>query len=250
MSQENSNVQLKRKHDPSKKPTTNDSGKSGRWIFVFLGVLILGFGIWFFTNKSKSDKNVSNDSARTNSGSNTQQKNDDNSVGSNPSTSDINNAVVNSNTSEPITANEGSSKTSTQDNENPNSGAQIVSTANKNQPEDASLSALNNKIPATFGSASATLNRVDDKLVTEILNYLSKNVNSKITVNGYASSDGLLSENISLSQKRATAFKNYLIEKGISAERIVVVGKGIENPIGSNDTEEGRSKNRRVEIVL
>jgi len=40
----------------------------------------------------------------------------------------------------------------------------------------------------------------------------------------------------------------YLVSKGVNAENIKAVGKGIENPVASNDDEAGRSKNRRVEV--
>ena len=51
-------------------------------------------------------------------------------------------------------------------------------------------------------------------------------------------------------QKRAQAIADRLIAKGIGADRISVVGKGSQDPVASNATEAGRSKNRRVEINL
>ncbi|MEI6851885.1 MAG: OmpA family protein, partial [Bacteroidota bacterium] len=109
---------------------------------------------------------------------------------------------------------------------------------------------LNNKIPFGFESGSATPSNVDDKLVNDIINFLSKNKNSKIQVYGYASSEGDISFNEILSKKRAESFKNYLVEKGIESDRIIANGKGIADPIASNETEEGKQKNRRVEIEL
>lgn len=70
----------------------------------------------------------------------------------------------------------------------------------------------------------------------------------KINVLGYASSEGPLHVNQEISQARADAYRHYLIRKGIADSLVTAQGKGIENPIAPNDTEEGRRKNRRVEV--
>jgi len=64
--------------------------------------------------------------------------------------------------------------------------------------------------------------------------------------------DGVGSDayNKKLSLARAEAVKTYMVSQGVSADKIRVEGKGKSNPIASNDTEEGRAKNRRVEITL
>jgi OOP family OmpA-OmpF porin len=57
--------------------------------------------------------------------------------------------------------------------------------------------------------------------------------------------------NKKLSQRRADAVKKYLVEKsGINAKRLTAIGFGAEKPIASNETEEGRQKNRRVEAAV
>jgi outer membrane protein OmpA-like peptidoglycan-associated protein len=53
-----------------------------------------------------------------------------------------------------------------------------------------------------------------------------------------------------LSQRRAQSVVNYLIKKGISKTRLVAIGYGEEKPIATNDTEEGRQKNRRTEFKV
>jgi len=109
---------------------------------------------------------------------------------------------------------------------------------------------LNHKIPATFAQGSSSFNQIDRSLIKRIVSYLTENPGAAIQVNGYASSDGTLEINQTISQARADAFKKYLVSKNIAENRIVASGKGIENPVASNDTNAGRSKNRRVEITF
>ena len=109
---------------------------------------------------------------------------------------------------------------------------------------------ISNQMPATFNTGSAILISINKTVVNDIIKQLKANPSAVLTVNGYASSEGDKAINESLSQKRAEAFRNYLNSKGISKERINAIGKGIENPIASNETENGRRKNRRVETQL
>ena len=74
--------------------------------------------------------------------------------------------------------------------------------------------------------------------------------NAKFSLNGYTDSIGSKKLNVSLSQQRVNAVRDYLISKGIDGERLVAKGYGEENPITTNFFKEGRAKNRRVEINL
>ncbi|WP_316810721.1 OmpA family protein [Pedobacter heparinus] len=69
----------------------------------------------------------------------------------------------------------------------------------------------------------------------------------KVTVNGYASSEGTAAYNLKLSKDRANSVKTYLVNSGVNASQVVTKGNGEANPVASNDTEEGRIQNRRVE---
>ena len=55
---------------------------------------------------------------------------------------------------------------------------------------------------------------------------------------------------MSLSKLRAASVRDYLISKGVDASKIITTGKGETKPIASNETKEGRAKNRRVEIQV
>lgn len=67
---------------------------------------------------------------------------------------------------------------------------------------------------------------------------------------GHTDSIGTEQYNQGLSERRAASVKNYLVSKGIAADRIYTEGKGESQPIASNATREGRAQNRRVEIEI
>ncbi|MEJ2882498.1 OmpA family protein [Pedobacter sp. GR22-6] len=71
----------------------------------------------------------------------------------------------------------------------------------------------------------------------------------KVTVNGYASSEGTAAYNLKLSKDRANSVKTYLVNSGVNSSQVATKGLGEANPIASNDTEEGRIQNRRVETA-
>jgi len=72
--------------------------------------------------------------------------------------------------------------------------------------------------------------------------------NSSVVLDGYASSEGSESYNVTLSQDRANAVKQYLVNAGVAASKVTTKGYGDANPVASNATEAGRVANRRVEI--
>lgn len=94
-------------------------------------------------------------------------------------------------------------------------------------------------------------------LKTDAIQYLDhvaeemkKDASAKFVLNGYASSEGTPQHNMTLSEDRANAVKQYLMNAGINADNLSAKGYGETDPLAPNDTEEGRIKNRRVEIKL
>lgn len=71
-----------------------------------------------------------------------------------------------------------------------------------------------------------------------------------IVIQGHTDSTGSEEHNQSLSERRATAVRNYLIQRGIDTGRMASVGYGESQPIAENATPEGRRQNRRVDILL
>ena len=99
-----------------------------------------------------------------------------------------------------------------------------------------------------FESGTSIVNSPNDQQIKLIKDYLAKNASNKITLIGYASSEGDINFNKSLSEKRAQSMKDYLSSNGVEVAKILIEGAGIENPIGDNNTESGRKQNRRVEV--
>ncbi|PZO31710.1 MAG: flagellar motor protein MotB, partial [Betaproteobacteria bacterium] len=72
-------------------------------------------------------------------------------------------------------------------------------------------------------------------------------LNSVIAI-GHTDSIGSDAYNQKLSERRAQAVKDYMVSKGVAADRIQIKGMGESQPVADNKTKEGRAKNRRVEI--
>jgi len=80
--------------------------------------------------------------------------------------------------------------------------------------------------------------------------FLLEHPDIKITIEGHTDNIGSLSYNMQLSLARAKAVRDWFIKNGIDEKRLKYKGYGPKKPIAQNDTEDGRSQNRRVEFVL
>lgn len=80
--------------------------------------------------------------------------------------------------------------------------------------------------------------------------FLSDNSDISVEISGHTDNIGTDEYNITLSNARANAVKDYLVSKGISSNRIISKGYGKSQPVASNDTDEGRQLNRRVEFKI
>ncbi|MFH7326710.1 TolC family outer membrane protein [Desulfurivibrio sp. C05AmB] len=85
--------------------------------------------------------------------------------------------------------------------------------------------------------------------IAQLAAFLVEHPNLKLTIEGHTDNIGPADYNLRLSQARAEAVANSLVEHGVDAERLNAVGYGLTQPIADNDTREGRSRNRRVEAV-
>lgn len=100
-----------------------------------------------------------------------------------------------------------------------------------------------------FESGSAGLKSGSLTELNRLKTLLETNITLKIQINGHTDNVGPEIENLNLSEIRAKAVADYLIEQGIAADRLSYKGFGEHEPIDTNDTEAGRKNNRRTEFV-
>ena len=108
---------------------------------------------------------------------------------------------------------------------------------------------LGNRI-VEFESGSTTLTPMGLGILDDMAGVLQRVGDKPVTITGHTDNVGNPSSNLVLSNKRAEAVKQYLIGRNISAARLSTTGKGDADPIASNDNEEGRTRNRRIEFTL
>ncbi|MBD3638385.1 MAG: OmpA family protein [Crocinitomicaceae bacterium] len=85
-------------------------------------------------------------------------------------------------------------------------------------------------------------------ILNKLVDYLLTNNDSKFEISGHTDAIGSEEDNLKLSQDRADAVRDYLIEHGVNPDNIVAKGYGESKPVADNDTDEGRAKNRRTEV--
>ena len=100
-----------------------------------------------------------------------------------------------------------------------------------------------------FGSGSATIQEESFPRLDRVVEYMTHMPSSRIRVAGHTDNVGNPRRNQQLSEQRAQAIRQYLVDHGIDGGRIEAVGYGDTQPVASNDTEEGRQQNRRIEAV-
>lgn len=124
-----------------------------------------------------------------------------------------------------------------------------VNEASRQEALDA-LKAIKNAAKYANVNASPLFPKEADPYFLIVRKYLETNPESKIIITGHTDNSSTPAKNIVNGQHRAEAFKNALVRKNIPRNRIGCVSKGETEPIASNDTPEGREKNRRVELDL
>lgn len=141
--------------------------------------------------------------------------------------------------------------------ENTYLGAASFGIVEKSATAEDDLKALYEKINADplilyFNTAEASihLDAAQRQKVADISRYLDKVSDATASVVGHTDSQGRASTNMRLGQDRAEFAKNYLMQNGIAADKIIATSKGQTQPIADNATEEGRVKNRRTVITL
>lgn len=101
-----------------------------------------------------------------------------------------------------------------------------------------------------FASGETTLEPEAEARLQDVVDLLASEPGKQIRIEGHTDSTGSASANMRISRQRAEAVRDALVDLGIEAERIQAVGMGEDFPIATNETAEGRSQNRRVDVIL
>lgn len=100
-----------------------------------------------------------------------------------------------------------------------------------------------------FKTASAELLEESYYMLETVYNSLEAYPKVKVEIAGHTDNEGSADYNRVLSEERAKTVMKYLINRGISPDRLTAKGYGKERPVASNNMAEGRAKNRRVELI-
>jgi len=101
-----------------------------------------------------------------------------------------------------------------------------------------------------FETGKSILRPESDKALNDLVEIMKLKPTLVIEISGHTDNVGTPEANLQLSIDRANAVRNYLIQHGISATRVTAKGYGDTQPTATNDTEEGRQKNRRTEVTI
>ena len=118
--------------------------------------------------------------------------------------------------------------------------------------ESRQVQALNLRLQSEvlFERGSSALTPRGAEKVREIATVLKEYPDSDVYIRGYTSSEGVDKTNFELSQRRAEVVRNELSAAGVNQVRLFAQGMGSSSPVASNDTESGRTQNRRVELTI
>ncbi|MEE8112634.1 MAG: OmpA family protein [Acidobacteriota bacterium] len=101
-----------------------------------------------------------------------------------------------------------------------------------------------------FRVDSTLLNTTAQSSLNQVASVLDEFPKTAVVIQGHTDSTGSEVHNQNLSERRAGSVRNFLIGRGLDAERMVAVGYGENHPVASNESSQGRNQNRRVDILL
>ena len=112
------------------------------------------------------------------------------------------------------------------------------------QDIDAVLKGLTGDV--LFDTGKTTIKPAAKAFLDKLVDVLVKDAGVNFAIGGHTDSQGSAASNMTLSEGRADAVRNYLIAKGISADRLTAKGFGSTKPVADNGSAAGRTKNRRI----
>jgi outer membrane protein OmpA-like peptidoglycan-associated protein/Tol biopolymer transport system component len=123
----------------------------------------------------------------------------------------------------------------------------IVVNIDLEKVKEGSVAVLNNIF---FDVDKYDLQQRSDAELRKIVRFLNENPGVRVQVSGHTDNSGAADYNRQLSEKRALSVYNYLVKSGIDKKRLSTKGFGPDKPVASNETEEGRQQNRRIEFRI
>lgn len=101
-----------------------------------------------------------------------------------------------------------------------------------------------------FATGKSQLASTANNHLSKLARFLKEYPDNNVVIEGHTDSVGTESSNITLSQNRADAVRNFLVRQGVASHQLSTVAMGQGSPVASNDSATGRQKNRRVEIII
>ena len=101
-----------------------------------------------------------------------------------------------------------------------------------------------------FDTDKATIKGGSKPVIDEAVEVMKKFPKLRVRITGHTDSIGPYRHNVDLSRRRSKSVKRYMVSKGIEERRIETAGLGPDQPIDTNDTKDGRAKNRRIEFTI
>jgi outer membrane protein OmpA-like peptidoglycan-associated protein len=103
---------------------------------------------------------------------------------------------------------------------------------------------------ANFPTGNAVLSKDARSRLDRVIEIMAENPSTVLDVEGHTDNQGDAASNQTLSEARALAVVDYLVDGGIAADRLAAFGYGEDRPIADNNTAEGRAQNRRIAFVV
>jgi len=101
-----------------------------------------------------------------------------------------------------------------------------------------------------FETGSSQLTPLSEYELNNLVEKMNQQTNIRIELAGHTDNSGNPEDNINLSQSRAEVVKQFLVDQGVDENRITAKGYGQNQPVDTNDTDEGRANNRRTEVII
>ncbi len=106
------------------------------------------------------------------------------------------------------------------------------------------------RAPIRFQHGGAMIRTASYGVLDRVVDFAGDCPDARVSITGHSDSAGDPAFNLDLSRRRAASVAAYLVERGVSAERLDVIGAGAAQPIADNATRHGRRQNRRIEFQL